>query len=76
MALLARACRRWHKLTTLLLTLVATVAYVMVAITLFGQSLIWLPAVLPAGLAIFIVLFRLATPGIESKWDLPPKIRH
>jgi CHASE2 domain-containing sensor protein len=73
MALIARACRRWRKLTTLVLMLIATVAYVMVAITLFGQSLVWLPAVLPAGLAIFIVLFRLATPGIESKWDLPPK---
>ena len=28
---------------------------------------------LPAGLAIFTMLFRLATPGIESKWDVPPK---
>jgi CHASE2 domain-containing sensor protein len=73
LALVARACRRWRKLMTLVLMLVAAAAYVMLAITLFGQSLVWLPAVLPAGLAIFIVLFRLATPGIESKWDLPPK---
>ncbi len=73
MVLVARACRRWQKFSTLLILLLATVAYVMLAITFFGYSLVWVPIVLPAGLAIFITLFRLATPGVESKWDVPPK---
>ena len=73
MVLVARACRRWWKFSTFLIMVLATVAYVMLAITFFGYYLIWVPIVLPAGLAIFITIFRLATPGIESKWDVPPK---
>ena len=73
MVLVARACRRWRKFSTVLILLLATVVYVMLAITFFGQSLIWVPIVLPAGLALFITIFRLATPGVESKWDVTPK---
>ncbi len=71
--LVARKCRRWKKGSTLAVMAVFVVTYTMLAITYFAQSLIWVPIVLPAGLALFIVLFRLATPGIESEWDLPPK---
>ena len=73
MVLIARACRRWRKFSTLLILLLGTVAYVMLAVTFFGWSLIWLPIILPAGLALFIALFRLATPGVESPWNVPPK---
>ncbi len=73
MVLVARACRRWRKFSTFLVMLLATVAYVMLAITFFGQTLIWVPIVVPAGLAIFITIFRLATPGVESKWNVTPK---
>lgn len=73
MVLVARACRRWRKFSTLMILLLGTVAYVMFAVTLFGYYLTWLPFVLPAGLALFVTAFRIATPGVESKWDLPPK---
>ena len=73
MVLVARGCRRWRKGSTFAIMLLATVAYVMIAITVFGWTLVWLPIVLPAGLAGFVTLFRLATPGVESKWDVPPK---
>ena len=73
MVLVARACRRWRKFSTCLILLLGTVAYVMLAITFFGVSLTWVPIVLPAGLALFIAIFRLATPGVESKWDVTPK---
>ena len=73
MVLIARACRRWRKFSTVLILLLGTVAYVMLAVTFFGWSLTWLPIILPAGLALFIALFRLATPGMESKWSVPPK---
>lgn len=73
MVLVARACRRWRKFSTFLIMLLGTVAYVMLAVTFFGYTLTWLPIILPGGLALFIVLFRIATPGVESKWDVPPK---
>ena len=73
MVLVARACRRWRKFSTFTIMLLGTVAYVMIAVTIFGYTLIWLPIVLPAGTALFIALFRIATPGVESRWDVPPK---
>ena len=73
MIMIARACRRWRKFSTVMILLLGTVAYVMMAITFFGFTLTWLPIILPAGLALFIALFRLATPGVESKWNVPPK---
>ena len=73
MVLVARACRRWRKFSTVMILLLGTVAYVMLAVTFFGYTLTWVPIILPAGLALFIALFRIATPGVESKWDVPPK---
>ena len=73
MVMVARACRRWRKISTFGIMLLGIVAYVMIAITFFGYYLLWLPIVLPAGLALFITIFRIATPGVESKWGLPPK---
>ena len=73
MVLIARACRRWRKFSTFLILLLGTVAYVMLAVTFFGYTLTWVPIILPAGLALFITLFRIATPGVASKWDVPPK---
>lgn len=68
MMLVARACRSWRKLSTVLALLVGAVAYGMIAITVFGYTLVWLPIVLPAGLTIFIALFRIFTPGREPAW--------
>jgi hypothetical protein len=73
MMFVARQCRRWPKASTVALLAVAAVAYVMIAITFFGQTQIWLPIALPGGLLLFVAFFRLATPGIESEWDVPPK---
>lgn len=73
MILIARACRRWRKFSTLMIMLLGTVAYIMIAVTFFGYTLTWMPLILPAGLALFIALFRMATPGVESKWNVPPK---
>ena len=73
MVMIARASRRWRKISTFGIMLLGVVAYVMIAVTFFGYYLLWLPIVLPAGLALFITIFRTATPGTESKWDLPPK---
>lgn len=73
MVLVARECRRWRKFSTFMILLLGTVAYVMIAVTFFGFTLTWLPIVLPAGLALFIAVFRLATPGVESRWHVPPK---
>ena len=73
MVLLARACRRWKKASTVLVIVMAGVIYTMLALVLFSHSLVWLPAVLPGGLLLFIALFRLATPGTESEWDVVPR---
>jgi hypothetical protein len=74
LALVARASTRWDKVSTVFAIVLASVIYVMAAIVIFGRTLVWLPAVMPGGLALFIVLFRLATPRREPRWSLE-KIR-
>jgi hypothetical protein len=39
-------------------TLVFFVAYLLVALGIFGKTLIWLPAILPAGTLLLIILLR------------------
>ena len=63
---------RWGKGITLFLSLVAVPAYILFALALFGAKLLWLSAVVPAGLLLFIVLYRLASPNIDP-WATPPK---
>lgn len=53
---------RWHPRTVILAAPVALVVYTMFTLAIFGTTLIWLPIVLPAGLAIFIALNRLVLP--------------
>jgi hypothetical protein len=71
-ASLAVAARRWGKGITLFLGFVSLLAYTLVALAVFGVQLVWMPAVLPAGLVLFIVAYRLATPMLDP-WAVPPK---
>ncbi|HEX8311286.1 MAG TPA: CHASE2 domain-containing protein [Chthoniobacteraceae bacterium] len=57
---------RWSKARTVVACAVLLVAYVMIALVVFGATLMWVPIVLPAGLAVFVALFRLVTPGLPQ----------
>lgn len=41
---------------------VSLIIYVLVALGIFGKTLVWPPFVLPAGLVLFLVIFRAVTP--------------
>src|SRR5690606_34053294 len=45
------------------------IAYVCGALALFSRHLVWLPILLPVGLLLFVVVYRLATP----KWAGKPR---
>lgn len=60
---------RWKKRTVLGLACAALLAYALGALLLFSRELIWLPALLPLGLFLFVVLYRLSTPD----WAAKPK---
>lgn len=55
--------RKWSLSIT---TLVCVMIYVLVALGIFGRTLVWAPIVLPAGLAFFLVIFRAATPELAD----------
>lgn len=65
--LLAFFVPRWSKGSTCSFALVAVAAYTLAALGGFGSSLTWVPIVLPAGLATFIALYRLATPAVHGR---------
>jgi hypothetical protein len=53
---------RWKKLQTVLRSLVALAAYVMIALAVFSKWLVWLPGVMPLGAVAVCILFRAVTP--------------
>jgi hypothetical protein len=66
--LLAAWVPRWKKKKVARWSLLAFAAYLIVAFVLFWTSRLVLPIALPLGLALFIALYRLATP--DSVWNL------
>jgi hypothetical protein len=67
-ALLAGWVPRWKKKKVALGNLLAFAAYLLTAFVLFWTSRLVLPIAMPLGLALFIALYRLATP--DSVWNL------
>ena len=70
-ALLALWIPRWSKGLTVFLGLVAVPSYILMALALFGSKLMWISGLIPAGLILFLILYRLATPNID-RWAAPP----
>jgi hypothetical protein len=66
-AILALKAPRWKKSRVLLGSLLFVILYVMMAMSVFGKTLRWTPIFLPAGLALFIPLYRFATPSHERE---------
>ena len=65
---------RWRKGAAVILSIVLLLAYVLIALWIFGSELIWLPITLPLGLAVFLAIYRLATPGTEGELQKPVKV--
>jgi hypothetical protein len=63
---------RWGKGLTVFVGVVSLLAYTLGALALFGAKLLWISGVIPAGLVLFLVLYRLASPNIDP-WSIPPK---
>jgi hypothetical protein len=68
---------RWRKSAVWSGGAVLLVAYVLVALALFGKTLLWVPIILPAGLIFFLALFRTVTPDHtgSSIVTLPRNVR-
>lgn len=65
---------RWGKGRVAIACALALLFYVLAGLWIFGSWLVWLPIVLPAGLALFVGAYRLATPGTEGELPKPVKI--
>ena len=64
--LIALALPRWRKGPVAVSGLVLIAGYVLAALGVFGQTLIWLPILLPGGIALFMIAYRLATPVVHE----------
>jgi hypothetical protein len=53
---------RWKKRSLWITGLVLAAVYILVALALFAKTLLWMPIVFPAGLLVFLILFRTVTP--------------
>jgi CHASE2 domain-containing sensor protein len=71
-ALLGYWVPRWSKGLTLFLGFATVPAYTLFALAFFGAKLLWLSAAVPAGLLLFLILYRLASPNLDP-WSTPPK---
>lgn len=68
-ALLSFLVPRSRKGRVVVTTLILLVVYAGTAFFVFERTLTWLPALLPIGLALFVMLYRLVTPD----WATKPK---
>jgi hypothetical protein len=68
-AALAFLIPRFQKGRVVGATVLLLVVYAGAAFFLFQRTLIWLPALLPLGLAVFVIIYRLVTPD----WALKPR---
>jgi hypothetical protein len=53
---------RWKKHSTIFYSVVMLTAYAMVALAVFSRYLLWLPGIVPVGVVIVCLLFRIVTP--------------
>lgn len=65
---------RWRKGVAVFFSAVGLMGYVLIALWIFGSDLIWLPITLPTGVALFLAIYRLATPGTEGELQKAVKI--
>jgi hypothetical protein len=63
---------RWSRGLTMFIGIFSLLAYTLVALGIFGANLIWISGVIPLGLVLFLVLYRLVSPTIDP-WATPPK---
>jgi hypothetical protein len=56
---------RWSKGLTVFLGIVTIPAYALLALAYFNSSMQWVSAVIPVGLILFLILYRLASPNID-----------
>ncbi len=68
-ALLSFLVPHCRKSRVTIVTLLILAVYAGVAFIVFQRTLTWLPVLLPLGLALFVILYRLATPD----WVVKPK---
>jgi hypothetical protein len=61
----------WTRLNTVAAAFVFVAIYVMIAMAVFNQWLIWLPCVMPAGAVLCFVVFRLVTSDAVPKPKKP-----
>ena len=71
-ALFALRIPRWRKGLVAAGALLAIIVYTVGALAWFSYQRVWVPGVLPAGLAIFVTLYRMATPNFQPQLVLPP----
>ncbi len=62
---------RWRKGPVVFLCALALLFYVLVALWIFGHRLVWVPILVPTGLALFLAVYRLAIPGTEGEVRQP-----
>jgi len=63
---------RWSRGLTIFIGVFSLLAYTLVALGIFGANLIWISGVIPLGLVIFLMIYRLVSPTIDP-WATPPK---
>ncbi|MHA3770647.1 CHASE2 domain-containing protein [Verrucomicrobiota bacterium sgz303538] len=68
-ALLSFLAPRARKGRVVIATIILLALYTGAAVLVFQRTLVWLPALLPVGLALFVIIFRLLTPD----WVAKPK---
>lgn len=71
LVLLSARVPRLKKSTAAVVGFVTLAVYVMIAMTVFGRWLVWLPGVMPAGVVLIFVLLRLVTPETVNKPKKP-----
>jgi hypothetical protein len=62
---------RWSRWLTIFIGVFSLLAYTLVALGIFGANLIWISGVIPAGLVLFLMLYRLVSPTIDP-WQAHP----
>jgi CHASE2 domain-containing sensor protein len=65
---------RWRKGPVVFKCALALLFYVLTALWVFGQRLVWIPMLVPSGLALFLAAYRLAIPGTEGILEQPPRM--
>ncbi len=62
---------RWSRGLTAFLACAALPAYVLLALGIFGAHRTWISAIIPAGLILFLLVYRLVSPNLDPR-PAPP----